>query len=364
MQRPRLTLRRLSSRAVLAPMRRPLGTSVARMDRAPFLLVEAETEEGVTGRAHAFCYQDLAIPTMRRVIDRAGEIAAGQAVDPEAIAALLGARFALIGTPGIVGMALSALDVALWDALGVAAGTPLADLLGRRRAAIPAYNSNGLSLTDPDALGDEAAALRADGFDAVKIRLGRPHADADLRAIRAVREAIGPDAPLMADFNQALSADEALRRAPALDAAGLAWVEEPVAHDDYAGCARLAAALGTPVQIGENFCGPNPMAAALAARACDLVMPDLMRIGGVSGWLRAAAMAEAGGLPMSSHLYPEVSVHLLTATPTAHWLEYIDWAEPFLAEPLAVADGMAAPSDRPGTGVAWDEAAIRKYAVD
>ena len=352
MERPALTLRSVRSRAVLAPMRRPLGTSAARMEEAPFLLVEVETEEGVTGRAHAFCYLSLAVPTMRGTVSRAGDILAGAKVEPEAIAATLATRFALVGTAGTVGMALSALDVALWDALAVAAGVPLARLLGAEHPEIPAYNSNGLSLTDPAALGDEAAALRAEGFDAVKIRLGRAAADADLRAIRVVRDAIGPDAPLMADLNQAL------------DGAGLAWIEEPVAHDDYAGCARLAAALATPVQIGENFCGPHAMQAALAARACDMVMPDLMRIGGVTGWRRAAALAATAGLPLSSHLYPEVSVHLLAATPTAHWLEYVDWAEPFLAEPLRVRGGIASVPDRPGTGVAWDEAAVARLALD
>jgi mandelate racemase len=364
MERPRLTVRALRSRAVLAPMRRPLGTSAARMEQAPFLLVEVETDEGVTGRAHAFCYMDIAIPTMRGVIARAEKMIAGQAVDPEAIAAMLGSRFALVGTPGVVGMALSALDVALWDALALAADMPLARMLGATRDAVPAYNSNGLSLTDPGALGAEAAALRADGFDAVKIRLGRSDPAEDLRAIRVVRDAIGPDAPLMADYNQALSADEALARAPALDEAGLAWVEEPVAHDDYAGCARLAAALSTPVQIGENFNGPHQMAAALTAKACDLVMPDLMRIGGVTRWMRAAQIAAAAGLPMSSHLYPEVSLHLLAATPTAHWLEYVDWAEPFLTTGVMITGGMAALPDRPGTGVDWDEDAIARYAVD
>ena len=364
MERPALTLRSVRSRAVLAPMRRPLGTSAARMEEAPFLLVEVETEEGATGRAHAFCYLSLAIPTMRGTVARAGDMLAGANVEPEAIAATLATRFALVGTAGVIGMALSALDVALWDALAVAADVPLARLLGAERREIPAYNSNGLSLTDPAALGDEAAALRAEGFDAIKIRLGRAAADADLRAIRAVRDAIGPDAPLMADFNQALSPGEALARAPALDEAGLAWIEEPVAHDDYAGCARLADALATPVQIGENFCGPHAMQAALAARACDMVMPDLMRIGGVTGWRRAAALAETAGLPVSSHLYPKVSVHLLAATPTAHWLEYVDWAEPFLAEPLRVRGGIASVPDRPGTGLAWDEVAVARLALD
>ncbi|MGH3392242.1 MAG: enolase C-terminal domain-like protein, partial [Actinomadura sp.] len=125
----------------------------------------------------------------------------------------------------------------------------------------------------------------------------------------------------------------------------------------------LAAELRTPVQIGENFAGPRAMSLALEHRASDLVMPDLERIGGVSGWLAAATLADMAGIPMSSHLYPEVSAHLLAATPTAHWLEYVDWANPILQEPLRIVDGHATPPDLPGNGLAWDAAAVARYRV-
>lgn len=364
MKRPELTIGALRTRSVRVPMARPLGTSAARMTHAPFVLLDLETEEGVTGRAHVFCYMDMAAPVIRNCLDFAAELIVGRPVDPDSIGRLCHGRFTLLGTQGIVGMALSALDVACWDALARAAGVPLFRYLGAKPKAIPAYNSNGLSLSDPDGLGDEANSLLADGFSAVKIRLGRPAAAEDLRAIRAVRAAIPAGATLMADYNQALSADEAIARGTALDGEGLHWIEEPVAHDDFAGCARVARALKTPLQIGENFCGPRMMETAIALEASDRVMPDLMRIGGVSGWRRAAELAESAGLPMSSHLYPEVSAHLLAATPTAHWLEYVDWAEPILARPLTLENGEARPPDTPGTGVAWNEDAIRHYAAD
>jgi mandelate racemase len=270
----------------------------------------------------------------------------------------------LVGTSGIVGMALSALDVACWDALSRAAGMPLGGYLGGARETVSAYNSNGLSLTEPDALGEEADALLAAGFKAVKIRLGRNDASEDLRAVRAVRSAIPADAILMADYNQALSVEEAIARGTALDDEGLYWIEEPVAHDDFVGSAKIAGALETPIQIGENFCGPQIMQSAIAMKATDYVMPDLMRIGGVSGWLRAAELAERAGLPLSSHLYPEVSAHLLSATPTAHWLECVDWAEPFITCGIEVENGKAQIPTTPGTGVEWDEDVVRHYAVD
>jgi mandelate racemase len=261
-------------------------------------------------------------------------------------------------------MALSGIDMAAWDAHAQHLGQPLTRVLGGVPRPVRAYNSKGLGIMPPGPLAEEAAQLLAEGFTAVKLRLGRPTAAEDLDAVRAVREAIGPDATLMCDFNQALTVSEAIRRGRMLDdEGGLLWIEEPVRADDFAGNARVTAALATPVQIGENFMGPEQMVQALAANACDFVMPDAQRIGGVTGWMRAAALAQGAGLEMSSHLFPEVSAHLLAVTPTCHWLEYVDWAAPVLAEPLLVKDGHVIVDERPGTGLTWDEAAVAKYAA-
>lgn len=345
-------------------MKRPLGTSAARMEIAPFVLVDLETEEGVTGRAHAFCYLDFAAPMIRRVVATVGESLVGKAVDPAAIGQLGRSRLALLGTPGVVGMALSVLDVACWDALARAAEMPLGHYLGGEAEAIPAYNSNGLSLSDPDGLADEAQELLAPGFEAVKIRLGRADSLEDLRAVRNVRAAIPAETALPADLNQALSVDAAIELGATLETEGLAWLEEPIAHDDLVGCARVAAATEIPIQIGENFSGPATLVAAIELSSLDYVMVDLMRIGGVSGWLQAAALADEAGIPLSSHLYPEVSSHLLAATPTAHWLEYVDWAEAFLEVPVEISAGQAIVSTSPGTGVIWDDVAVASFAVD
>ena len=167
----------------------------------------------------------------------------------------------------------------------------------------------------------------------------------------------------MTDYNQFLGLSDALERGRALDGEGLYWLEEPIRHDDYAGNATLRRELKVPVQIGENFSLPEGMAAALAAAASDYVMPDLERIGGVTGWQRAAALAAAQRIPMSSHLFPEVSAHLLAATPTAHWLEYVDWADRLVQEPLRIVDGCAVVSERPGNGLVWDPKAVEKYRV-
>ena len=359
-----LTIRRLQTTPVLVPMTYALGTSRARVTAAPLLLVDLETEQGVTGRSYLFCYLPAAAPAIAKVLEHIDGAVKGQPVSPVELWRKLATQFTLIGVQGIVRMAMAALDVAAWDALAIAAGMPLARFLGGDLKPVPAYNSCGLGLMEAaSAVADEAEKLLAGGFRAIKLRLGYPTAEQDLATLRAVRKRIGDAISLMVDYNQALSVAEALRRGRMLDAENVFWLEEPIRHDDYDGLARLAAELKTPVQIGENFSEVTSMAAAVAAKACDFVMPDLERIGGVSGWQRAAALAFAYGIAMSSHLFPEVSAHLLAATPTCHFLEYVDWADTILQEPLRIADGAAIAPDRPGNGLVWDADAVRHYRL-
>ena len=358
-----MDIRSVGATLVRVPMRRALGTSAARVTDAPLLLLDVTTSEGVTGRAYLFCYRESAGHAALELVRDVHEMLIGAPAAPAAVRQLLDSRFRLLGVRGLVAMVLAGVDTACWDALAIAAGLPLAQLLGASDRAIPAYNSNGLGLIAPDAAADEARELVAEGFRAIKMRLGRADAVDDLAAVRAVRAAIDPEVALMADYNQALSLPSALDRCRALDDEGLTWIEEPVRHDDYAGNARLAAGLRTPVQLGENFAGPRAMAEAIERHASDLVMPDLDRIGGVTGWQQAASLADVAGIPLSSHLYPELSVHLLAASPTAHWLEFVDWAQPILAEPLRIVDGAARPPDRPGNGLSWDAQAVARYRV-
>jgi mandelate racemase len=355
-----LTLRAIRAVPVEVPMRHVLGTSQATVRAAPLLLIDLETEEGVTGHAYLFCYVAAAAVGIMAILAEIERILRGEALAPAQMGARLAKRFTLIGNQGIVRMAMSGFDVACWDALAIAANQPLAVLLGGTPRPVRAYNSNGLGLMGAEALAREAEELLEGGFGGVKLRLGYETLDEDLRAVRAVKRVLPEGVELMVDYNQALTVAEALRRGRALDAEGVYWIEEPIRHDDYRGCARLAAELATPVQIGENFSYPTAMEEALAAGACDFVMPDLERIGGVTGWLRAAALASAHGVEMSTHLFPEVSAQLMAVTPTAHWLEYVDWAADLLAEPLRIEDGMAIPSRRPGNGLQWDAQAVAR----
>ncbi len=360
----RLTLDKVVVRVIQLPLRRPIVAKLGTFTHFPFILTDVLTKEGVIGHSYLEPYRVTATKSIVALIEDMAEQQRGKPVAPfdrfeEAMRSLH-----LLGRQGVVLIAIAALDMAMWDALAKSLGLPLVVLLGGTLGPVRAYNTNGLWLIPVDRIADEASALIAEGdFRALKIRLGRDSVKDDLKAIAEVRRAVGDDIILMSDFNQGLSFNSALRRLHQLDEQGLEWFEEPIVFDDFVGSARLANELKTPLQIGENIYGPRHFLQAVAAGAADCYMPDLERIGGVTGWLRSAAIAGAAGLPMSTHLYPEFSAHLMRATETADWLEWRDWGVPFLAEPFEIRDSAIHIPDRPGAGIAWDKAALKRFAV-
>jgi mandelate racemase len=359
----KLTFERVTVRAVSIPMKRPIIAKVGTFPEWPFILIDVTTKEGIVGRSYLEPYLKNAVRYIGPAIQDMGEAFKGRLLAPLDLYRDVIGSLHLLGRQGVSVIAAAGLDMAIWDALAKAAGLPLAQLLGGSVGKLRAYNTNGLWLLPLDKLANEARELVAEGnFSAIKIRLGRPKIADDLKALELVRGAIGDDIQLMCDFNQGQTLQEAIWRCHALDDQGLYWFEEPVVFDNYAQSAQLARELKTPVQIGENIYGPRSFFDAVQAQAADLYMPDLMRIGGVTGWMRAAAIAGAAGHPMSSHLYPEVSAHLLRATETADWLEWRDWGNPIIAEPFELADGHVIVPDRPGNGIEWDEAIVRKFA--
>lgn len=348
-------------RAVNVPMATPLQTGGGTVATAPLALIDLHTGEGVTGRSYVFCYMGFALQPVVELLRGFGELLTGGAVAPHAVDATLSGRLRLLGPQGLTGMAAAGIDMAAWDAQAIAAGQPLARHLGGTLDAHAAYNSNGLGLIGAARAAEQAVRLLEHGFEAIKVRLGYADWREDVAVVEAVRGAIPDAVTLMADYNQCLSVPEAMRRIAALRDTGLHWVEEPTRADDYAGHARIRAAAELPVQLGENCWGAHDMARALSAGACDFFMPDAVKIGGVTGWLRACGQAYAAAVPVSSHLFPEYSAHLLAVTPTAHYLEYVDWASPVLQQPVQVRDGRVAPSAQPGAGIAWDEDAVARF---
>jgi mandelate racemase len=356
-----MRIRDVQARAVVAPLEPPVRTASGHVTQAPLLLIDLATDEGVIGRSYLFGYHAFTLAPLRELVRALGEIVKGEPVAPVELDQKLRARMTLFGARGLQGMAVAGLDMASWDALAVAAGVPLAALLGGRPRPIPAYNS--LGMIPPGEAADAAAKTAAAGFKAMKVKVGWPTLAEDLAVVRAARKYLGDDAALMVDFNQSLATPEAIRRGRILDGEGVSWIEEPLRADDYRGTAEVAAQVATPIQIGENFNGVYEMELALSLKACDLVMPDPQQIGGVTGWLRAAALAQAAGVPCSSHLFIEISAHLLPVTPTCHYLEYLDVAAPVLAEPLRPVDGRIQAPTRPGIGLQWNEEAVKRYLV-
>jgi len=360
-----LTLKSIDARAVSVPLRRPVVSKVGLFSEWPLILIDLHTNEGIVGRSYLEPYLKNAARYVVPAIHDLGAALAGKSLAPLDSFQNNRRSLNLVGYEGLAMIAVSGLDMAIWDALAKAAGMPLAVLLGGTLGSVPAYNSNGLWLTDVGTLAREAGELVDEGgFKGLKLRLGRDRLADDLAAIREVRKGAGDEIKLMVDFNQGLSLGDALSRCHALDGQGLYWLEEPIVYDNLSGYAQLARELATPVQIGENFYGPRALYEAIRSGACDYVMPDLMRIGGVSGWLRAAPIAAAAGIQVSTHLYPEVAAHLMRVTETAHWLEWQDWADPILKRPFAVKESRLKIPNVPGVGIEWDEAAVERYRYD
>ena len=363
MAQNRLTFKSVRMRPVAVPLKRPIVSKVGLYHDWPLILIDLYTHEGIVGHSYLEPYLKRAARYIVPAIEDLAELAKDKPLAPfDDFRRGIGSLH-LVGREGVSLIAISGLDMAAWDALAKAADMPLAVYLGGTVGPVPAYNSGGLWLSAPEGLAEEAATLVAEGgFGALKIKLGRERLADDLAAIAAVRDAVGPETKLMCDFNQGLSLGDALARCHALDDQGLYWFEEPIAYDNIPGYAQLARELKTPVQLGENFYGARALYQAVLAGAGDFMMPDLMRIGGVSGWLRAAAITGAAGIPMSSHLYPEIAAHLLRVTDTAHWLEWQNWAYPILSEPFGINNGHLIVPDRPGQGIEWDERAVARFA--
>jgi mandelate racemase len=359
MQVDRLTVRSIEARPLVLKLERPIVARIATITDWPLILIDLHTEEGVVGRSYLEPYLPKTMAYLVPALRDLGEALKGHRVAPAELFDLGRKSLHFVGYEGLSMIAVSGLDMAAWDALAKAAGLPLCVLLGGSVGPVPAYNSNGLWLKDPAAIAAEAVELREEGgFKGLKLRLGRMRMADDLTTIEAVRKAVGDDMELMVDFNQGLHLGEALQRCHGIDDLGLAWIEEPIVYDNFAGYSQLAAELKTPVQIGENFYGPRDLHKALQMKACDYVMPDFMRIGGVTGWLRAAAIAGAAGIPISTHLYPEVAAQVMRVTETAHWLEWQNWADPILTKPFDIADSQLHIPDVPGVGLEWNEDAV------
>ncbi len=350
----------VKARAVVAPMARPVRNAFGLIDVAPLVLIDVATNQGITGRSYLFGYTKVALKPLVHLVEEIGRDLLGKPVAPFELMKIMDARFRLLGWQGLIGMAVSGLDMAFWDILGRAANKPVVELLGGSPRPIPCYDSYGAVEAD----SDEKALRRSleQGFRGIKTKGGDGDAANDERRISGLRKLLGAHIALMLDFNQSLDPSEAKRRIARLAPYDLTWIEEPVAQENLSGHAEVRESSPIPIQAGENWWFPRGFAEAIAAGASDFIMPDLMKVGGITGWLNVAGQADGASIPMSSHLLPEASAHVLAVTPTAHWLEVLDFAGSILANPIKITDGTIT-AQGPGLGIEWNEAAVTKYLV-
>jgi mandelate racemase len=331
----------VQARPVRVPMSHPHQTASGTISESPLVLITLLTDQGIAGHSIVFTYTAAALQPTAELIKNIAALVIGDAL-----------------AQGLTGMALAGIYMAGWDALARVHGVSLVRMLGADVKPVQAYGAVGYDGPAKSAEAAEDWARR--GFRGVKAKIGYPSLREDLETIRAIRSAVGPDVAIMVDYNQSLTPAGAIERLRALDGEGLTWIEEPTLSHDFQGHGHIAAAIATPIQCGENWWGVLDVRHAIEARASDYLMLDVMKIGGVSGWLRASALGVAHGIRVSNHLWPEVSAQLLCATPTAHWLEYADWWNLVLEEPLRIEKGMTAIGDVKGSGVSFNEQAIAR----
>jgi L-talarate/galactarate dehydratase len=360
----------IRSSIVLLPADEPLaGAAENPTGKRPIVTLDVETDDGVAGLGVTY-FGGALTGTLKSAVDELGSLTIGE--DPlrvEAIAAKLRAAAGSAGPGGIFNLAISALDTALWDIRGKALGLPLWKLLGGARDRVPSYASGalmrGLTL---DRVVEAAATLKDRGWREMKTQLALPGETTpakEVERMRRVREAIGPDIKLMCDINQRWRPEQAIDIGRRVEDAGvgLFWLEDVTTADDFPGLARIAAALSTPVAGGEYVWGIQPFRHMVEARSVDIVMIDLVRVGGITQWLKVAGMAEAFNLPVVSHLIPEVHVHLIGAVPNGLTVEYMPWLMPLFKEVPVLQNGELAMPTKPGLGLEFDHAALARFSA-
>jgi L-alanine-DL-glutamate epimerase-like enolase superfamily enzyme len=362
-----MKITRLRTQVVHLPIDPPIITAIfPTISTADCVLVFLETDQGLVGEGLVFSINNQRLTVIHDMIRTLEPMVLG--MDPRdggSLNARAWRELNFLGYQGVSIVGLAAVDNALWDLRGKAAGLNVAHLIGACRPAVPTYASGGLWLSSSiDELQREAEGFLKRGFKAMKTRVGPTEPEKMVARVRAVREAIGPDIGLMVDANQQMSVKQAIRIGRMMEDLNLTWFEEPVICHDHAGEAAIRAALDTPLASGETVYTHRGVLGMLQAGAADILMPDLQRMGGPTEFLKAGHLCEAYNIPCASHLFPEMSLALLAALPGGHYLEHMPWFESIYAEHIELDDqGRAIVSDRPGWGFSFDPAAVKRFAA-
>jgi L-alanine-DL-glutamate epimerase-like enolase superfamily enzyme len=362
----KMKIQRIKVNFVRLPLEEPLvGAPYMPGMLREFFTVQVQTDQGIEGIGITTFGGEL-VRALHAAIEDFGELIRGD--DPlrtEQVAAKMRAASASCGS-GIAMLAISAIDTALWDIRGKAFDVPLARLLGGLRDKVPAYASGALTRTTPnDRLQRAASALVEKGYRQIKTQMaveGFTPAQ-EIERIRLIRDAVGPNVNLMVDINQRWSVAEAISIGRRVEELGLGWLEDPTTCDDHQGHAKIADALATPVCAGEYLWGIEPHRQAMSHHAVDITMIDLLRVGGVTQWMKVAGMAEAFNKPVASHLLPEIHVHLVAAVPNGLVVEYMPWTWRLFDNPPMPVNGEITVPSGPGLGLKFAPDLFEKYGV-
>lgn len=360
-----MKIARLTTRIVDVPFARPIQTAIHEMRSIGCVLVELKTADGLIGQGYLFTLNAARLKAFHEMVIGFADLVVGQsAYNVEAIWQNVWREINPTGHKGVTIAALSAIDTACWDLIGKSVGLPLHKLFGACRDRIATYASGGLWLSQtPDDCAREAAGFVDEGFVAVKLRIGSTRIAEDVLRARLVREAIGPDVVLMVDANQSLTPKHAIRLGRMLEPFDIAWFEEPVPYHDLLGHADVRRALDVPIATGETEYTRYGIRQIIEARAADVLMPDLQRIGGLSEFRRVCALAAAYDLPVSTHIFTEHSLCIAGSQANCMSVEHMPWTAPILNEPMDLENGELVIPDRPGTGFTFNEEAVARFAL-
>lgn len=358
-------IRDIQTTVIAVPVTRRIVSSVRDTDRVINVLVEVLTDEEISGLSYIAAFTRHKAQAVCALVDDLAEVVRGMdAAATGMVWERMWAACTLIGHSGLAVFALSAIDTALWDLQGKLLNVPVHRLLGTRRTSLPAYASDGCWLyPDPGQVADEAIEFAGMGFKAVKIRFGRPDPEQDIVALDSVRRTVGDEIDIMVDVNQGWSRTRALEYGRRLAEYNVTWLEEPLVAEDIDGLAEVRSTLSIPIVAGENAYMPAGISALVDVDAVSMVMPDLQRVGGINGWVRANAIAQSRHIPITAHLFPEISAHLLAASDLAGPLEWITWMDPVLETPLLINQGQAEVPNGPGLGLAFQKDAVEQYRI-
>ncbi len=348
------------------PVEDPYVAAGRRVEGNWHVLARLATEEGIEGIGYIVSPRpDLVRAVAQATRELSAHLVGAHILEVEAAWTRLAKLGDWVGPGGLLHIAIAPLDIALWDAMGKTLGQPLYRLLGGYRDRIPAYASDRLWYSlSPDELAASARQHVTQGFRAVKLRLGKEASpEAEAERVRAVRQAVGPDIRILVDATQSWDRAQATQSGRRLQDEGIAWLEDPVHHRDVAGLAHLADVLDVPVAGGEHLYDLAAFRDVLQARALDIVIIDLARVGGITPWRHIAALAQAHHVPVCGHVIPEIHVHLLAATPNAFMVENVPRSAAILRAMPALEDGQLVAPKAPGLGIDLDEAAVKRYRV-